>query len=92
MKENDQSSLNKLKDIDYPAVKLNPASTASNQSAPTPSRGFEAHSEDYDNPTTARNIAGSGNQGFGRGGAGPSTSTSFARGTFASRTRLTSKP
>lgn len=79
-KEHDEFSLNKLKDIDYPATKLNPAGTGG-----TPSRGFELHSEDYANPTEARSIAGSGHQGFGRGGSGPDTTSGGNRGQFASR-------
>lgn len=82
----------KIKDIEVPGKTLVDDYTGSNQSAPTPSRGFEPHSETYDNPIKAKTVAGSGNQGFGRGGSGPDAAHGLDRGPFASRTKLTSKP
>lgn len=79
--EHDVSDLNKLKDIDFPSLTLSSGG-----------RGFEPHVDGYGNPTSARSIAGSGNQGFGRGGSGPEAATGMDRGDFASRTKLTSKP
>lgn len=89
----DASRVGKIKDIEVPGRTLNAAGTGSSESAPTPNRGFEDHSTGlYANPTKARNIAGSGHQGFGRGGSGPEAATGIDRGDFASRTKLTSKP
>lgn len=82
----------KVKDLEVPGVTLVDNYTGSNRSAETPKRGFEPHVGGYANPTDARKIAGSGHQGFGRGGSGPDVSTGMDRGDFASRTKLTSKP
>lgn len=82
----------KTKDLDATGHKLNNVNTGSNSSAPRPTRGLEARIDQYDNPTEARTIAGSGHQGYGRAGYGPDVSTGISRGQFASRTKLTSKP
>lgn len=82
----------RARDLDEDGHELNNSYTGSNSSAPKPTRGFEAHIDEFANPTEARQIAGSGNQGYGRAGYGPVTTTGIDRGQFASRTKLTSKP
>lgn len=87
-----ESTVGKIKDLDQGGKTLKETDSESNTSAPTPSRGFEPHVDGYANPTEARKIAGSGNQGFGRAGRGPEAANGMDRGDFASRTKLTSKP
>lgn len=77
---NQGSKVGKLKDLDVPGLTLSSGT-----------RGFEPDGISS-NPTSARSIAGSGNQGFGRGGSGPEAATGLDRGDFASRTKLTSRP
>lgn len=86
-KQPDGSHVGKIKDIEPKGKSLADAYTGSNTSAPTPSRGFETHIDEYANPTEARQIAGSGNQGFGRSGSGPDVTSSMNRGQFAARTQ-----
>lgn len=88
----DKNHIGKIKDLELGGKELKDSYSGSNTSAPTPSRGFESHVDEYANPTEARKIAGSGNQGFGRGGSGPDAAHGMDRGDFASRTKLTSKP
>lgn len=80
------------KDLNPNGTELNNSYTGSNTTAPRPSRGFEPAIGKFANPTEARQIAGSGTQGFGRAGYGPDYSTGIDRGQFAARTKLTSKP
>lgn len=82
----------RTKDLNPNGTELNNTYTGSNSSAPRPSRGFEPAVDKFINPTEARQIAGSGTQGYGRAGNGPDVCTGIDRGQFASRTKLTSKP
>lgn len=86
------NTVGKIKDLDKTGKSLKDNYSGSNTAAPIPSRGLEPHIDGYANPVEARKIAGSGNQGFGRGGSGPDAAHGMDRGDFASRTKLTSKP
>lgn len=87
-----KNHIGKIKDIDPIGKTLVDNYTGSNKSSETPKRGFEEHIDEYPNPTEARKVAGSGNQGFGRGGSGPNAAHGMDRGDFAARTKLTSRP
>lgn len=89
---NQGSKVGKIKDLDVPGRTLNDTGdSASNSSAPVPSRGFESDGISK-NQTEARSISGAGSQGFGRGGSGPDAAHGMSRGPFAARTKLTSRP